>query len=245
MNSSSLSNRSLATAALVAFATFPLIVVALHIVQRGQYHPLADAVSELADGRAGWLMWIAFCSAGSGFLCLAVLHRRLVQNSRVAPALLRVAALGAYVSAVFHADPESATTTSLHDEIHQTASLIAFVAVISAMFVSSRRFHRDPRWQRLAWPTLVWAICSLAALLLTLMLNTVDDSLFGLGQRIFIATWLSWAIATSAHARTVAAESVTDGVDSREVGRVVRDRHRPSTTRATKPSDGLEPSTPS
>src|SRR5581483_7176859 len=121
-----------------ALAAFPVVVVALHVIQRGQYHPLSDAVSELAEGRAGWLMWIAFCSLGTGLLCLSVLHRRLVDRSRVAPAVLAVAALMSYVSAVFHADPENATTTSLHDQIHQTAGLIAFVSVIVAMFISSR-----------------------------------------------------------------------------------------------------------
>lgn len=201
MTSSALSNRSLANAALAGFATFPLIVVALHVVQRGHYHALSQAVSELALGRAGWLMWIAFCSAGTGLLCLALLHRRLVQRSLAAPILLSLAGLLACVSAVFHADPENATTASLHDQIHQTASLIAFVSVILAMFVSSRRFHLDPRWQRLARPTLIWAICSLATLL---VIPNLPDSLFGVGQRIFIATWLSWTIAVSAYARTLA-----------------------------------------
>jgi hypothetical membrane protein len=194
------SNRFLATAALAGLATFPIIVVALHIVQRGEYHPLGEAVSQLALGRAGWLMWIAFCAAGTGLICLGILHRRLVESSRTAPVLLVVAGLLAYVSAVFHADPENATTTSLHDEIHQTASLIAFICVIAAMFISNRRFKRDPRWRRFARPTLVWAIASVATLFL---IPVVGDSLFGLAQRIFIATWLSWAIATSARARAV------------------------------------------
>jgi hypothetical membrane protein len=226
MKSSTLFNRSLANAALAGLATFPLVVIALHIVQRSHYHPLADAVSELADGRAGWLMWIAFCSAGTGLLCLAVLQRRLVRNSRAAPALLASAALGAYVSAVFHADPEDATKTSLHDQIHQTASLLAFVALIVAMFVSSRRFRLDPSWQRLARPTLIWAICALATLLLTLTLNTVEDSLFGLGQRIFIATWLSWAITTSAHARAIATGSPATPGEQREAVPAVAVRTR-------------------
>ncbi len=88
MTSSALSNRSLANAALVGLATFPVIVIALHIVQRGHYHPLSQAVSELALGRAGWLMWIAFCGAGTGLICLGILHRRLVERSRTAPVLL-------------------------------------------------------------------------------------------------------------------------------------------------------------
>jgi hypothetical protein len=223
MKSSALSNRSLANAALAGLATFPLIVVALHVVQRGHYHPLSEAVSVLALGRAGWLMWIAFCAAGTGLLCLAVLHRRLVQGSRVAPALLAFAALLAYVSAVFHADPENAIRTSVHDEIHQIAGLVSFVSIIVAMFISSRLFRRDPRWQRLARPTLVWAICAVAALVLIPFLG---DALFGLGQRIFICTWLTWAIAASLHARALAAAT--------EPARA-RARRRSSATRAGAP----------
>jgi hypothetical membrane protein len=213
MTSSTLSNRFVANAALAGLATFPLIVTGLHIVQRGRYHPLSEAVSELALGRAGWLMWIAFCAAGAGLICLGILHHRLVEHSRTAPVLLATAGLLACVSAVFHADPENATKASLHDEIHQTASLIAFAMVIVAMFVSSRRFHRDPRWHRLARPTLIWAIVSTAALL---TVPTLPDSLFGLGQRIFILTWLTWAIATSAHARTITTDTVTIAAESRE-----------------------------
>jgi hypothetical membrane protein len=214
MTSSPLSNRFLASATLVAFAIFPLIVIALHIVQRGQYHPLSDAVSQLALGRAGWLMWIAFCSAGAGFLGLATLHRRLVERSRVAPVLLAVAGTMACVSAAFHADPESATRASLHDEIHQTASLITFVSVIIAMFISSRRFRLDPRWRSFARPTLIWAICTFAALILV---ASIGDNLFGLGQRIFIATWLTWAIAATVRARSLAVESEAVAVQSSDV----------------------------
>jgi hypothetical membrane protein len=212
MTSSTLSNRSLANAALAGLAAFPVIVVALHVVQRGQYHPLSDAVSELALGRAGWLMWIAFCGAGTGLICLGILHRRLVERPRSAPVLLATAGLLAYVSAVFHADPENATTTSLHDEIHQTASLIAFVLLIIAMFISSRRFRLDPRWQHLARPTLIWAICAVAALLLALD----NGSYFGVGQRIFILSWLTWAIVISARARTIASDSPRITAEPRE-----------------------------
>ena len=211
MTSPAHSNRSVATAALAGLATFPAIVVALHVVQRGEYHPLSEAVSQLALGRAGWLMWIAFCAAGTGLICLGILHRRLVERSRTAPGLLVTAGLLAYVSAVFHADPENATTTSLHDEIHQTASLIAFICVIAAMFVSGRRFKQDPRWRHFARPTLVWAIASVATLVL---IPVVGDGLFGVAQRIFIATWLSWAIAASARARVLATAQEAPSLDA-------------------------------
>jgi hypothetical protein len=43
-----------------------LLVLVLHGVQADRYHPLSQAVSELALGQDGWLMAIAFCSLGTG-----------------------------------------------------------------------------------------------------------------------------------------------------------------------------------
>ena len=62
------SSASLPLAAFATTAVFPFLVVVLHFVQLGHYHPLRQAVSELALGRAGWLMAIAFCAIGIGSL---------------------------------------------------------------------------------------------------------------------------------------------------------------------------------
>jgi hypothetical protein len=79
---------AVARAALGAIAVFPLIVFVLHIVQAGDYHPLSQAVSELALGRGGWLMAVAFCSLGTGTLLLALALRHLVPAARIAPWLI-------------------------------------------------------------------------------------------------------------------------------------------------------------
>ena len=71
--SSSLDSR--ARAAFACIAAFPLIVIVLHLVQAPDYHPLSQAVSELALGRGGWLMTVAFCSLGTGTLLLATILR--------------------------------------------------------------------------------------------------------------------------------------------------------------------------
>jgi multisubunit Na+/H+ antiporter MnhB subunit len=191
-----LSNRLLANAALAGLGGFPVIVVALHLVQRGSYHPLHQALSELALGRGGWAMWIAFCAAGTGMLCLAVLHRRLVAGSVAAPILLSIACVLSYVSAAFHADPDGVSTR--HGTIHQTAGIVEFVLIVVAMFVSARRFRRDERWRQLARPTIVWAACAVVGFFL---IPTLGNSLFGLAQRIFIATWLSWLLYLAAQIR--------------------------------------------
>jgi hypothetical protein len=196
MNRYAVSTRSLAARALAGMATFPVIVVVLHVIQRGHYHPLTQAVSELALGRDGWLMAIAFCAAGTGTLCLAILLRRTVASAVVAPALLAISALPTFVSAAFHADGDAKTT--LHGQIHQTAGIVSFVLVIVAMFVARRGFRRNPGWHRLARPTLVWGCCAVVAFFL---FPVFGNAYFGVAQRILIGTCFSWLIAVAAYAR--------------------------------------------
>lgn len=196
-----ISTRALASATLAGLATFALIVLALHVVQRGSYHPLSEAVSELALGRAGWLMFVAFCALATGTLCAAVLLRRTT-GSRAAPALLGVAGALSYVSAVFHADGENSPTT-LHGEIHQTAGVITFLLIIAVMFTCRRTFRRDPRWQSLAGPTLGCAVAGVGAFLAT---PVVSSGYFGVVQRLFLAVCFCWLAAVAVHGRRLAAD---------------------------------------
>ena len=74
--SMTISTRALATAAITGVLVFVGIVISLHIVQAGSYHPLSEAVSELALGRGGWLMFVAFSALATGTLCAAAMLRR-------------------------------------------------------------------------------------------------------------------------------------------------------------------------
>jgi Protein of unknown function (DUF998) len=198
-----ISTRALASATLAGTATFVAIVVALQIVQRGSYHPLSEAVSELALGRAGWLMVVAFCGLATGTLGAAALLRRTT-GSAAAPGLLAIAAGLSYVSAVFHADGENAPTT-LHGEVHQAAGIITFLLVITVMFVCVRTFRRDPRWQALGRPTLICASAGLIAFFLTPL---VGNAYFGVVQRGFLTVALSWLALVAVHGRRLAADEV-------------------------------------
>src|ERR1700694_4596417 len=110
MNHYPVSTRALATTTLAGMATLPLLVVVLHLIQRGHYHPLSQTVSELALGRDGWLLAIAFCAAGTGMLFFAILLSRTVAGSVVAPALIAISAMLTFVSAAFHADGNATTS---------------------------------------------------------------------------------------------------------------------------------------
>jgi hypothetical protein len=132
---------TLARTAITLISLFPLLVLILHGVQAGHYHPLSQAVSELALGRDGWVMAIAFCSLGTGTLFLAAMLRRLDTTPRTAPCLIAASGLLSYVSAVVHADGPHGSTT--HGQIHQTVGIVTFILMIAGMFALVRPFRRD------------------------------------------------------------------------------------------------------
>jgi hypothetical membrane protein len=196
MNRSTSSSASLPLAALASTAVFPLIVIALHVVQSGHYHPLSQAVSELALGRAGWLMAIAFCSIGTGSLLVAVVLRRIATHPRVAPTLLAISGLLSFVSAFVHADGSGPTTT--HGQIHKFVGIATFILITAAMFSLVRALRGDPAWRPMATPTLAWAITAVAAFFL---IPISGNAYFGVAQRIMLATFISWQLTISVSAR--------------------------------------------
>jgi Protein of unknown function (DUF998) len=195
MNRSTSSSPSLPLVAFVSTAAFPLIIVVLHFVQSGRYHPLSQAVSELALGRAGWLMAIAFCSIGSGSLLIALMVRRIATHPRVGPALLAVSGLLSYVSAFVHADGSGPTTT--HGQIHKLAGIATFILITATMFSLIRAFRRDPVWHQMGTPTLAWALTAVASFFLV---PISGNAYFGVAQRIMLATFISWQLTISLYA---------------------------------------------
>jgi hypothetical protein len=191
------SARTLATAATCSLAVFPAVVVVLDVLQAPAYSARSQAMSELALGRGGGLMFVAFTLMGAGTLLLALLLHRELPNAKVAPAALALAAVLDVTSAIFHTNRTGtpATTTS---DIHQTAGIATFVLVVIAMFSTIRHLRRDPAWAAYATPTLIW---SMAALGTFFLVPALGNASFGLAQRIFVATWLSWMITTTIRAQ--------------------------------------------
>jgi Protein of unknown function (DUF998) len=184
----------LARAAVALISAFLLIVAVLHGVQAGHYHPLSQAVSELALGRDGWLMAIAFCSLGTGTLFLATMLRGLDTPPRVATYLIAISGLLSYVSAFVHADGPHGSTT--HGQIHQAVGIVTFVLMISGMFALVRPFRRDRRFRGFATPTLVWAFAAVGGFFL---IPASGAAYFGVAQRIFLGIILSWALTVATH----------------------------------------------
>ena len=191
--------RTIATTALAAVAVFPTIVIALNLAQRSDgYHASRQAISELALGRAGWLMAIAFCGLALGTYLLAVLIRRTTAKAVVAPALLTLAAALSVVSAVFHTD--LGTTTTVHGRIHNDAGVVTFLSLLVVMGISSYRFRTEPAWRSFAVPTLAFTVVGTVAFFLV---PTLGDQHFGIAQRLLVGTFVGWMLTATAHARHI------------------------------------------
>jgi hypothetical protein len=191
------STRALAATSVTTTALFPVIVIALNVVQRRSYSPARQAISELALGPGGVLMVLAFCGLGAGIATLAVTVRRAAANARVVPAILGIAAiLAGPGSAAFHTDRTGAATT-LHGTIHNTAGLVAFLLLLAAMVIASLGFRRDDFWRGHAATTTVLAGTGLVTFFLVPLLG---NDHFGLAQRLFVGTFVTWLIVTAAYA---------------------------------------------
>lgn len=179
----------LALAGAVTTLAFPLFVIALQVIQRGDYHPMRQAMSELALGRDGWLMAVAFCSLAIGSALLARLMHQLA-GSRIATTLLGASAALTALSAFVHADGDTAKAT-LHGQIHQGAGILTFVSIIVAMFVLAPRLRRRPQWRTLGTVTRTMAIAGVPALFLVPVLGQAH---LGLAQRVLVGLLLVWNV---------------------------------------------------
>jgi len=204
--------RSLATTALVSVSLFPLIVITVNLVQRRDYSPTRQAISELALGTGGGLMVIAFSGLGIGILLLALIIFRTSRRARVTPLLLAVASvLAGPVSAAFRTDRTGAETT-MHGTIHNGAGLVAFLLILVAMITAAHRFRHETEWRSHAAPTTALAALAVVTFFL---IPVLGNSHFGFAQRLFVGTFVVWILITAAHARKVGtAEHVAQGRSS-------------------------------
>lgn len=190
------STRRLAIASLIALSIFPVIVVILSIVQRGAYDSMHETMSNLALGRGGWFMGLAFAALGSGSILLALVLRRSAPGGIVTPGFLTLIGLLTAVSAIFRTDPHGGAPT-FHGQVHLAAGLATFGLFVVTLPIAASSFRKAATWRALVIPTLaLWSI-ALATFLTT---PVWSRSYLGLGQRLFVATCLIWEILVAARA---------------------------------------------
>ena len=158
---------------------FILIVICLHIVQP-DYDPVNQLMSELALGRHGSFMLLAFSSfALSVFTAQIGLHQR--KSSAIIRLFLVIAAISLFGAGVFRIG--SAT------ELHISLVAIAFVLIVLVMFLLPRNVSafKTPTHTLISW---TFGACTTTCV--ALGQNIVP---IGIGQRsaaLCVLMWLVW-----------------------------------------------------
>ncbi len=167
-----------AIASLVGVAMFVVTVVALHLLQP-DYEPTQQLMSELALGRHGWTMLVAFTGLGTAVFGIQAAigtlgASRSIRFLMIATSLLFLAA-GAF--------PLGDTS-----EIHIGAIASAFVLSVLAMYLfpsnAGRASVAAPRW--ISWSLAVGVAASVA------LGHTVLP--MGIGQRLAASCLLVWLV---------------------------------------------------
>jgi len=192
----------LATAALAGFASFIVVLVAFHFIQP-ELNPIRRFGSEYAVGRMGWLMKTAFFCFSAGLAALATaigFTAGVSSRSRIAGVLLWISSVGILLSGVFNSDLQGAPVTGV-GVAHDLAGFAAFLTVLPAMFVVSRRLPVEDVGSGTYSTMKVLPLTSLI-LFLALLFYFGMNGLGGLGQRIFLASLFSWLLVTAQGVRS-------------------------------------------
>jgi hypothetical protein len=196
----------LAAVAIVGLAFFAATALLLPLIS--EYSLSADYISELVIGRYGYLQTAAFFAAGLGTLALAVGVREATNGSwgtRLGSALVGLYGVGLILAGILPTDEigpagRVVSPTSV-GTMHSVVSALAFVFVIAGMFVLSRTFKRDARWQAV-WP---WSlVLALATLIGVIVAAPSEGPLVGLIQRTYIGTIIIWQVLVAFWLRSIA-----------------------------------------
>lgn len=186
-------NRGLGWSVLAAEGFTAVVIVVLHVL-RPDLDPYSRAISEYVNGPYGTFMTIAFFSQSLGAIALAVSVIRAglrQRRARIGSALFIVAAMGGAVAGVFPTDPASPYPQTSTGAIHAVAGLIRFLSLSLALPLLSSALRANSYWRRVG-KALTFLATQFVLTFLGSIFVLANLNLFGLGQRVFIATLLVW-----------------------------------------------------
>lgn len=181
--------------ALVGYVFWLVVVVTLPVLTTDAYDPAVQSISELALVRFGGFMDAAFLAFGLGSLALALGLYRCVTRAPVAASLLAVCGVLWSLLGVF-----STGTRGFEAAVHGAVATASFLLIPVVMFLFAGRFRSDERWRSFARPTAGWAVVAVGALFL---IPVLGEEMFGLSERLFVAAFVSWLMATAVRLRFV------------------------------------------
>ncbi len=185
--------------ALAGVACF--VASALVLPLFSEYTLTRDYISELAIGRFGFVQTIAFLAFGLGTLALAAGIRRATRGSwgsLVGSVIFALFGFGVLVDAFFPIDRGGNHPQTMTGTVHILAASVAFACAVLGMFVLTRTFKRDARWQSYWRLSLVLALGALVAFFLP------SGQWAGTFQRIFLGVVIAWMILAASGLRSIA-----------------------------------------
>jgi hypothetical protein len=218
---------SLSVAAVLYLAATLLV---MHAIQP-ELNPATHYVSEYAHGQLGWLVMVGYVVAGAGGLALAwrarsALSGRWALASATCLAIVGLGLIATGLTRIDVAQADGLVISTASGQAHELAGYVIFLGMIPGAFILSGAFRRDPRLARAAFAARLFAWGLVIALLVAVVVFQRLE-LVGVGQRIFLATWLSWLIFV--------------GLQLRVVERAIATRHIAQTAKARNgsPYDGI------
>lgn len=182
---------------IIGFSLLIFIMLAFHFIQP-ELNPMTRFGSEYVVGRLGWIMNIAFFCFAGGLLSLAFAFSwglKPQNRSRPGSILFVLSAIGILGAGLFntHLQGEQPTTAGI---IHALSSLFAFLTMIPAMFIFSRKLRLGDllKGKYKALRYLPWVI---TLLFLSMMFVFEALNMVGLGQRLFLFVLFYWLFLSS------------------------------------------------
>ena len=133
---------------------------------RAGYQALAQPISALSLGSAGWVQQLNFVVFGM-LVCLSAAGWRAAlapgRGALAFPVLRLIAGAGLVMDGLFAQDPSGgyppgarAGAPTAHGQLHTLFAVITIIALASGCFVLAARFAAEPGWRR-------WAVFAVAA----------------------------------------------------------------------------------
>ena len=182
-----------ATLALAGFAFWLVVVVALPVLTPDDYDPVQQSISALALVRFGGFMNAAFLAFGLGSVALAFGLHRSMDGALLAPLLLAVCGLLWSMLAFF-----GTGSAGIEAAVHGAAATVSFLLILVVMVLFASVFRGVERWRPAARPTATCAVVAASALF---SIPILGEGMFGISERLFVAAFVSWMMATAVRLR--------------------------------------------
>ena len=208
-------NRSvlLATAGVAAVLFLAATIVAMHAIQQ-ELDPATHFVSEYAYGQLGWLLRIAYVVAGAGVLGLAWSLGSASPGrwSKASAASVVLVGLGLVATGLTRIDviqSDGSVVSTASGTAHELAGYVVLLGLVPGAFLLSSAFRRDPRLATVAFAARLFAWGLVAAFVVAVVSQGMG--LAGVGQRLFLGTWLSWLVFVGLQVRALGRQTIALG----------------------------------